>query len=118
MILCVFSLQRCKERLRESREKFLTRFRHITSETVRGDEEAPVPSSSLATPPLATCRIGDVSSKSVIASSVQEVMMEEWEHVRLEYGNLPQLPQSKKLKIVPTQQHTSKEETDFMVNLS
>ena len=38
-------------------------------------------------------------SQSAIASSVREVMIEEWEHVRMEYGNLPQIPSPKRSKV-------------------
>jgi hypothetical protein len=84
--------ERCKKRLRESREKFLTRFRNVASETTA--EEHSVISASSAKSPLAR-QIG-VPSPSAIASSVHEVVMEEWERVRMEYGNLPQIPQPKK----------------------
>ena len=90
-------MQRCKKRLRASREKFLTRFRHITVESTNEGED-PISRGSLSESPIAA----GVPSHSAIASSVQEVMMEEWEHVRTEYGNLPQIPQTKRSKFTHT----------------
>ena len=90
-------LQRCKRRLRESREKFLRRFRNITSEVVKGEDPAIRGSSSDASSDSAP----RVPSPSSIASSVHEVMREEWEHVRMEYGNLPCVPAAKRSKVAP-----------------
>ena len=71
----------------------MTRFRHITSEL----GEDPGQETSLADSPLATR--DRIPSQSAIATSVREVMMEEWEHVRMEYGNLPQIPAPKRSKV-------------------
>ena len=90
-------LQRCKRRLRESREKFLRRFRNITSEVVKGEDPAIRSSSSEPSSDSAP----RVPSPSSIASSVHEVVMEEWEHVRMEYGNLPCVPAAKRSKVAP-----------------
>ena len=77
------------ERLRASREKFLSNFRWARAEVeTANDGENPVPRTSLTD-----------SSKVAIATSVQEVMMEEWENVRMQYENLPQIPQTKRSKV-------------------
>ncbi|CAI8043229.1 RPA-interacting protein A [Geodia barretti] len=104
--------ERCKKRLRESREKFLTRFRNITSERT---EEDPAISGSSTESPLASGSGGSarVPSPSSLASSVQEVVMEEWEHVRTEYGNLPSIPQSKRGKLVHT---SSQDDLEFLMS--
>ena len=105
-----FPVQRCRERLKESRGKFLERYRAISSEST-----SPTPSSSSVnveqshTPVTevggATAAIGGASSSPVfppnsaqtisndaIRSSIQEVMRKEWESMREENSGLPQLP--------------------------
>ena len=61
-------------------------------ENNEGDDPVPRTSSTDVSRP-------SLPSKDSIVSSVQEVMMEEWEHVRSEYGNLPEIPQAKKAKV-------------------
>lgn len=86
-------------------------------ETNEGDD--PVPK-TLSTGLSST----SLASKDSIVSSVQEVMMEEWEHVRTEYGNLPEIPQAKKPKVsvsnccpLPSVASGSKQEDDaFLVS--
>ena len=69
------------ERLKASREKFLSRFRHTEA--------------SIASP-------GDkVVSKLEIASSVQDVMAEEWKQMRMENAELPQVPTLKRSASFP-----------------
>ena len=105
-----FPVQRCRERLKESRGKFLERYRAISSEST-----SPTPSSSSVnveqshTPVTAvggaTAAIGGASgspvfppnsaqtiSNEAIRSSIQEVMRKEWESMREENSGLPQLP--------------------------
>lgn len=71
------------------------RFRHIEPAINEGGDPASQ-DSSVESP------ITNTIPSHAIASSVEEVMMEEWEHVRMEYGNLPPIPQSKRLKVATT----------------
>ena len=92
----------------------MTRFRNITSS--ERTEEDPAISRSSTESPLAAASRGAtgarVPSPSSLASSVQEVVMEEWEHVRTEFGNLPSIPQSTRSKV---EHLTSSQDDLFMV---
>ena len=69
------------ERLTASREKFLSRFRHVEA--------------GIASP-------GDRTvSKLEIASSVHDVMVEEWKQMRMENAELPQIPTLKRSASFP-----------------
>ena len=69
------------ERLKASREKFLSRFRHVEA--------------GIASP-------GDGAvSKLEIASSVHDVMVEEWKQMRMENADLPQIPTLKRSASFP-----------------
>ena len=69
------------ERLKASREKFLSRFRHVEA--------------GIASP-------GDRTvSKLEIASSVHDVMVEEWKQMRMENAELPQIPTLKRSASFP-----------------
>ena len=57
------------------------------SDTVFNSSSTSVPTASVA------------PSSAAMMSSVQTVVMEEWEHVREQYGNLPQIPQSKQPQV-------------------
>ena len=81
--------QRCRDRLQASRYKFLSGLRKIASENQ--EESDNVFNSSSTSVPTASV----APSSAAMMSSVQTVVMEEWEHVREQYGNLPQIPQSK-----------------------
>ena len=100
--------QRCKKRLRESRNKLLERFRKITSEPTN-EEDPAINNSSTEASLIGAQRIPSPLS---IAASVEEVVREEWEHVRMEYGNLPCLPSVPKKS---TDKVLSKEEDFIMV---
>lgn len=69
------------------------RFRHL--EPAINEGEDPASGGSLVESP----NIKRIPSQLAVASSVEEVMREEWEHVRMEYGNLPPIPQSKRSKV-------------------
>lgn len=69
------------ERLKVSREKFLSRFRHAEA--------------SIASP-------GDKAvSKLEITSSVHDVMAKEWKQMRMENAELPQIPTLKRSASYP-----------------
>ena len=91
--------QRCRERLKESRSKFLERFRAISSEST--DVEPPLLGADghLSPGHSAVAMATDNGaapvqgiSNEVIRSSVEEVMRKEWESMREEHLSLPQLP--------------------------
>ena len=101
ILICVHCVsQRCRERLKESRSKFLERFRAISSEST--NDEPPLLGAdghvlspghgavAMATDKGATPVQG--ISNEVIRSSVEEVMRKEWESMREEHSSLPQLP--------------------------
>lgn len=71
------------------------RFRHLEPAINEGGD--PASRDSLVESPITN----KVPSQAIV-SSVEVVMMEEWEHVRMEYGNLPPIPQSKRLKVATT----------------
>ena len=72
-------LQRCLDRLKQSREKLITRFRQV-------DVDSEATTSSAASPPQ--------NADSTV--SVQEVMEQEWERMRSEDSTLPQLTPSRR----------------------
>ncbi len=77
--------------MKESREKFLDRYRAIsdasTEASVAGDSDSSTsPSSSGAK------KIDLTVSNEAIRLSVREVMRKEWESMREEESSLPQLP--------------------------
>ena len=97
--LCVhFVPKRCRERLKESRSKFLERFRAISSESTNNDppllgEDDPCHSAMGMDKGAAPVQS---ISNEVIRSSVEEVMKKEWESMREEHSGLPPLPLSER----------------------
>ena len=78
--------------MKESREKFLDRYRAISSAST----DASVACSSInSTSPSSTCSTQNIDlgvSNEDIRLSVREVMRREWESMREEESGLPQLP--------------------------
>lgn len=89
--LLVNSTQRCRERMKESRGKFLDRYRAISSAST----EASVAGDSSTSP---NTQIDLTVSNEDIRLSVREVMRREWESLREEESGLPQLPSSRASK--------------------
>lgn len=87
--------KRCLERLKASREKFLARFRN-SSGADGGERER-----------------GGKALEEEIVSSVQEVMMEEWEHLKVEHSDLPSLPAGGSSPQQQLQKHTTKRRASF-----
>ena len=97
-----YAPKRCRERLKESRSKFLERFRAISSESTASD---PPPSAASVLPDHGSSIVTEEGttvprdpvqgiSNEVIRSSVEEVMRKEWESMREEHSSLPQLSPS------------------------
>lgn len=88
------------------------RFRHL--EPAINERENPGSGDSLVESPKR------IPSQLAVVSSVEEVMREEWEHVRMEYGNLPPIPH-KRLKVStystpPVVNSGNKDEDHFTVS--
>ena len=79
--------------MKESREKFLDRYRAISSAST----EASVAGDSSVSPSSST-QIDLTVSNEDIRLSVREVMRREWESLREEESGLPQLPSSRASK--------------------
>ena len=75
--------------MKESREKFLDRYRAISS----ASEEASVADDKSTTP--SSTQIDLTVSNEDIRLSVREVMRREWESLREEESGLPKLPSSR-----------------------
>ena len=97
-----YAPKRCRERLKESRSKFLERFRAISSESTASDPPLSTTSilpdhgSSVVTEEGTTVPRDPLQgiSNEVIRSSVEAVMRKEWESMREEHSSLPQLSPS------------------------
>ena len=76
--------------MKESREKFLDRYRAISSASA----EASAAGDSAASPSNSAQKIDLTVSNEDIKLSVREVMRREWESLREEESGLPQLPSS------------------------
>ena len=86
-------------RLRDSRQKFLSRFRspdlHMSSDSSSSSQQTVNSTSQLyaTTSPESPLGINRIEAKTmssdVIRSTVQEVMIEEWDSLRTEHSELP-----------------------------
>ena len=103
-------LQRCKDRLTKSRERLVSRFRNLDSESPGGGSpgssgvESSSPGSMAAgrseVQPAASGHMDTEDPVKVLELSVKEAMMEEWEQMRTENLQLPSLSSSRK-RVVP-----------------
>lgn len=89
---CAAPTQRCKERLKLSRERLVSRFRRMgvdSEETPGGNTGAPSPGPGPG--PHGCSSVGTQEGVDPVVVSVKEVMEEEWEIMRTENTRLPQL---------------------------
>ncbi len=86
MLLC--TVQRCLNRLKQSRERLISRFRGLDA-----DSEAPLTTTTTTEDDTPLSGSADITR----SPSVHEVMEEEWEKMRTEDSTLPQItPQRRK----------------------